>query len=760
MKSYKKKLESIKKIIDQDNFDQAEKLLKGIIKTYDDYRGYELIGYLYIKKNELENAINNFLTAIDRGCKNIKIYYTLGTAYLMINRCKEGIRWLEKYTETEKRSEEAYINLGIAYIQIEELNLALNSFKRAEEINCNHEVLFNIGRIYDENKNYLEAMEYYKKAINTDPKFLPAYINLGIDYQITGELKKALDTFIHVINKIDFVNWQAWSNKGNIERILRRFKDSLESNKKSIEIKNTSFGWLNLGNTYADLNDDKNALNCYQKALDIDNKNYDIYIGISNLYQRKKNYGLALKSLKEIVDFNTHEFLGRLIHLKMICCDWDGLNALKIELQKELYAKNSNIIDPFGLQAIESNENNLFNCAKKYTQRYYGSISMGDFIEQMVEEKINIGYVSGEFKEHATSLLIIGLLESHNKKNFRIFGFNNSGLDDSDTSIRLKKVFTSIEGIQNLSDQEALKVIKDKNIHILVNLNGFFGAARTGIFALRAAPIQVNYLGFPGTMGADFMDYIIADKIVIPESSKHYYSEKIVYLPDTYQVNDSQRHISSRIFSRAELGLPEDVFVFCCFNNNYKITPEVFDSWCRVLQEIEGSVLWLLEDNQWAKENLIKEFLNRGLSESRLIFAKRMDPADHLARHSAADLFLDTLPYNAHTTASDALWMGLPLLTQVGTTFPGRVAASLLTAIDLPELITTSQAEYENRAIELATNPELLEKIRQKLNLNKFIKPLFDTNRFTENIENAYIEMYRRYKEKLPLGSIEVSNSK
>jgi predicted O-linked N-acetylglucosamine transferase (SPINDLY family) len=274
--------------------------------------------------------------------------------------------------------------------------------------------------------------------------------------------------------------------------------------------------------------------------------------------------------------------------------------------------------------------------------------------------------------------------------------------------------------------------------------------SRTGVFSHRAAPIQVNYLGYPGTMGASYIDYIIADSILIPPELQQYYTEKVVYLPDSYQANDRKREISNRKFTRAEVGLPDNSFVYCCFNNNYKILPEVFEIWMRLLNTVERSVLWLLEDNPTAAKNLKSEAAQRGIDPGRLIFAPRLPTPDHLARHALADLFIDTFPYNAHTTASDALWAGLPLLTVQGESFASRVASSLLSAIGLTELITYTLEEYETLAIELANNQQKLKGIRHKLAQNRDTTPLFDTPQFTKHLENAYLQMYERYQADLP----------
>jgi len=311
--------------------------------------------------------------------------------------------------------------------------------------------------------------------------------------------------------------------------------------------------------------------------------------------------------------------------------------------------------------------------------------------------------------------------------------------------------FDQFHDVRDHTDKAVAMLSRELEIDIAVDLKGYTKDCRTGIFAYRAAPIQVNYLGFPGTMGCSYMDYLIADPTLIPEPSRQYYHEKIVYLPHSYQVNDSKRVIADTRYTRRELGLPDDAFVFCCFNNNYKITPNTFASWMRILQGVEGSVLWLFEDNPTAADHLRKEALRRGIAAERLVFAQRLPLAEHLARHQAADLFLDTLPYNAHTTTSDALWAGLPVLTCMGSGFAGRVAASLLNAIHLPELITTRQADYEALAILLAHEPQQLQHIRMKLSQNRLTTPLFNARLFAQHLEAAYVKMYERGQQALPI---------
>jgi predicted O-linked N-acetylglucosamine transferase (SPINDLY family) len=314
---------------------------------------------------------------------------------------------------------------------------------------------------------------------------------------------------------------------------------------------------------------------------------------------------------------------------------------------------------------------------------------------------------------------------------------------------RLEKAFDKFLDVKHLSDLDIARLSRDLEIDIAIDLGGHTQDSRPQIFAERAAPLQINYLGFPGTMGTQHLDYLIADSTLIPEDAQETYSEKIIYLPHSYQINDSNRKISDRRFTREEFGLPENGVVLCCFNNNWKILPEIFDCWVSILQSIDGSVLWLLEDNPAAAKNLYKEAINRNVGPSRLVFAKRMPHAEHLARYKLADLFLDTFPYNAHTTASDALWAGTPVLTLQGRSFAARVAASLLTNIGVSELITPTKEEYVFLAVELALNPDKLAVIKAKLAQNRLTMPLFDTRLFTKHIETGYQKAYGRYHARL-----------
>jgi predicted O-linked N-acetylglucosamine transferase (SPINDLY family) len=374
-----------------------------------------------------------------------------------------------------------------------------------------------------------------------------------------------------------------------------------------------------------------------------------------------------------------------------------------------------------------------------------------------VKSKISIGYLSGDFHCHATAWLIAELFEKHDRAGFVIFGYSYGPDDRSPMRRRLASAFDRFVDLKDASFMEAAERIAVDGVDILVDLKGYTRENRVQILALRPAPIQVNYLGYPGTMGAPFMDYVLVDDFVVPADQQPFFAEKLVHLPGCYQVNDSRREIAPHTPSRAECGLPEQGFVFCDFNNSYKITPEMFTVWMELLKGVPGSVLWLLEGNRFAPANLRREAEARGVAAQRLVFAPRMPLPEHLARHRLADLFLDTFPVNAHTTASDALWVGCPVLTMAGETFVSRVAGSLLRTIGLTELVTTSLDEYRVMALRLARDAELLAGLRARLEANRKTSRLFDAGRFARGIEQAYLTMWETYASGQPPRAFTVS---
>jgi protein O-GlcNAc transferase len=449
---------------------------------------------------------------------------------------------------------------------------------------------------------------------------------------------------------------------------------------------------------------------------------------------------------------------GARLRAKMHLCDWSNFKTECEHLTSSVLAKKTNT-DPFTFLAISSSPEDQLQCANLWVAEKFASSQKPVWLgERYTHERIRVAYMSADFHQHATSCLMVGMFESHDKSRFDITAISIGPDDNSEMRRRLTRCFEHFVHARTLSDEEIVSRIRGLEIDILIDLKGFTRDARTNVFARRPAPIQVNYIGYPGTMGASYIDYIIADRTIIPDEYRKFYSERIVILPDTYQANDNRRIISDKAVNRADLGLPSRGFVFCRFNNNYKITPDLFDCWMRILSRVEGSVLWLLQDNVFAAGNLKKEALRRGVDGERLVFAGRIPLPEHLARHKLADLCLDTVPCNAHTTASDALWAGVPVLTYAGETFAGRVAASLLRAVGLSELVATTLDAYQQMAVELATSYERLQIIKTELSENRLRAPLFNTALYTKHIEAAYGAMYERYQAGLPPDHIVVSS--
>lgn len=432
----------------------------------------------------------------------------------------------------------------------------------------------------------------------------------------------------------------------------------------------------------------------------------------------------------------------------MHMCDWADLNS-EIARLHEHVRQGKIVSTPFPLLATSQSPAEQLECARTFvTAQYPATVQPTSRTSvNKAHDKIRVAYICGEFRAQATSYLTADLFECHDKTRFELFGLSTGPSDDSDMRRRLESAFDSFHDVAGQSSEHIADLIDRHEVDILVNLNGYFGIERTDVFRLRPAPIQVNYLGFPGTMGADYIDYIIADPIVIPAGDEVFYAEKIVRLPHCYQSNDRKKLIAGLPGDRLAAGLPAECFVFCCFNNAHKLTPDMFDVWMRILAAVDGSVLWLLEANAFVKNNLARETEARGISAERVIFAPRLPLPEHLARLRFADLVLDTLPHNAHTTASDALWAGVPVLTCVGSTFAGRVAASLLTAVGLPELITNSWRDYEDLSVKFAGDSPRLRDLRTRLIQNRDAYPLFDTPRFCRHIEAAFTRMVELHKQ-------------
>lgn len=642
---------------------------------------------------------------------------------------------------------DAHSNLGNALRRLKRPVEALAAYDRALQIRPGHsQALLNRGNALQELGRDEEAVASYDRAIAVDPCFPEAHYNRGNALRKLGRLDQALAGYERAIAlQPRYLN--AILNRGNTLRDLLRYEEAIACYDRVLQI-NPGYHevWCNRGNLLRDLQRNEEALACFDRALELKRDSEDALCGRGQVLRILKRYEESARSFATLLGLSPDYSYakGELLHAKMLCCDWEGLTELAQSIERDILS-GKKAAEPFGFHAISRSARVLRRCTEIYAADRFPSSPVKVWNgERYRNEKIRIGYLSGEFYYHSILILLVDLFERHDRSRFELIAFDNGRDDKSVIRARFAAAFDEIVDINRMSDFEAAEAVKRRKVDILVNLNGYFGRMRQGVFALRASPVQVNYLGFPSTSGTDYMDYILADRHVIPPEDVLHYSEQVVYLPDCYQPNDSRRGIAERAPTRAEVGLPDQGFVFCCFNNTFKITPDIFDIWMRLLNRVPGSVLWLFEDNAGVPANLGREARARGVAPERLVYAKMIPLDQHLARHRLADLFLDTMPYNAHTTGSVSLWAGVPLLTCDGTTFPGRVAKSLLHAAGLPELVTGSLEDYEAAAIRLASDSHALAEIKDKLARNRATCPLFDTDRFRQHIESAYITMWER----------------
>lgn len=613
-------------------------------------------------------------------------------------------------------------HLGILLAQNGSLNLSLDFFKKAIIAKPNDASTYsNLGNIYLQLKQIQEAINNYNKAIELKPNVAEFYSNLGNalkEYRHRNYLKQALIAFDKAIS-LDDNFFPAHNNQGNVLQELREFDAANISYKKAIKINpDYLIAYNNLGDNLLKLNKPYEAMKCFEKGISI-NPDYQF------LY-------------------------GKYLYAKMLICDWDNYYENKKKIEEKISSHQLAAYPLTSLCLTDKVELHLI-AAQSYVKFLYPLKKNLNKIRKINSKiKISIGYFSSDFLEHPVSYLINQVIELHDRKKFEIVAFSLFKKNNSDMRKKLISLFDKFIDIEDKSDEEIANLVRDLKIDIVIDLNGHTAYNRFGIFSMRIAPIQVNFLGYTGTTGSNCIDYIISDMTSIPKELQKNYSEKICYLPNSYLPFSTNLKKSSIKFTRFDLKLPKNSFVFSSFNNSFKITPDVFLSWIRILKTVDNSVLWLAKNNEHSFKNLTKELLKKKIDLKRIIFSDRLvSYEDHLERQKSADLLLDTYPYGGHTTTINALWAGLPVLTLSGKSFASRVSASLLSAIGLPELITYSKEEYEAKAIELAINQEKFCKIKKKLNENRLVMPLFDNIKFTRSLELAYIKMHERYESNL-----------
>ena len=607
---------------------------------------------------------------------------------------------------------------GTSYIQLKNYEKAITYLDNSIDINPEFSHSYNSkGIIFSEMKQFETAIKNYDRAIFLEPNFLEAHLNRGISLKNIQKYDDALESFKKCL-EIDSLNPKIYNNLGNLLSVNLKYTEAKEA---------------------------------YDKAIMFNEKYAEAYEGRGNVLQEiakiekdHRKLNLSITNYEQAYDLkpDLNYVYGKIIHTKMCVNDWDKTEEYLIKIKDKINSSKK-VILPFPLLSLLDDP----KLHKKNSEIYASEYVLKKSIEnkKKTNKKIKIGYFCADFNEHAVSILIAKMLSIHDRTKFEVFCYS-FGFEEKDKLHKwIENKVDVYRDIRKINNEDAAKLAMNDGIDIAIDLQGYTSKHRAEIFTYRAAPIQINFLGYPGTMGLDCFDYIIADENLIPEEDREFYSEKPIYMPNQYQVQNDELEVSKIIPCKKELGLPEKNFIFCGINNTYKISPTIFDVWMNILNKVDNSILWLLDNNEVSKENLLKEAKTRNIDNNRLIFAKRTSHDKYLAQFKHADLYLDTFVYGAGATASNALWMGVPVLTMAGKSYAARMASSLLKAIELPELITTSKNEYQKLAIELSTNAKKLDTIKEKLKKNRSEKPLFNTKMYTRHFEEGLNQVFDNF---------------
>ncbi|HTB00933.1 MAG TPA: tetratricopeptide repeat protein [Bradyrhizobium sp.] len=748
-------------------------------------------GFVLTALQQYDLALAGIEKAIALDPSYAEAHLNRGVLFGQLKRHDEAIASFDRALRLNPNSADAWLGYGNVLFDLRRFDEALIAYDRAQALNSGADEIFVArGNVLCELQRYQEAEAAYEGALALRPQSAEAWVGRGNVLRELRRYDRALAAYDKALGFNDAMA-EAWLGRGNVLLEFSREQEALAACDRALALKpELGAAWLGRGNGLLKLKWFEEALAAYDKAAGL----AEAWLGRGNVLYELRRYreaaiaydeALARKSglaeawygrgnvWREFTQFDealaaydralslkpdlTAAESAR-INAKNCICHWNGWEEDCARLIAAVRGGSTNA-GPFEFLAVPSSAADQLACARMWIKVMHPPSSQPLWQgERYVHDRIRVAYLSFDFRQNVVSYLTAGLFEHHDKSRFETTAISWGPNDNSDMRQRLEAAFERFVDVETQGDDEIASLIRAHEIDILVDLTGLTKYGRPGIAARRPSPVQAQYLGYAGTMGADYIDYMIADPVLVPMSDHVNYVEKIVQLPHSFMPHDDRsRAISERPFARAEFGLPENGFVFCSFNNAYKFNPRVFRSRMNLLRAVEGSVLWLTKDNPSAVNNLQREAAAAGVDPDRLVFADRMpSSADHLARHRLADLFLDTLPYNAHTTASDALWAGLPVLTQIGETFAGRVAASLLTAVGLPELIARTGEQFETMAIELATQPQALAAIRARLAQNRSTAPLFDTALQTRHIESAYSAMVRRYQDGLPPDHIRV----
>lgn len=711
---------------------------------------------------QLMEAARIYSDIIRGNPQHYEALYRLGLIHLQSGRFGDAEHLLTAAIRLQPQVPETYYVHGCSLQSLERHEDALKSFARALALKPDYvEVRNNRGVSLLALHRYDEALACFDKVLSVRPGVALVESNRAAALAGLDRHAEALEAAGRAIAGNPNVAL-SWYHKGAALARLDRFQEALVAFDRAIMLNPQYVDALTFrGIVLGMLDRHDAAVDSFRAGLTLAPGNIDLLYNHSVSLLALKRFQEAMPHCEAVLRMTSDFKYGRgnLIFCRLNLCDWRDLEAEKDRVRKTLHQGQSALI-PLHNALISDDENDQLQCSRIWTELDSPPSPTPLWRgERYDHDKIRIAYVSADFRTHAVASLMAGVFEQHDKARFEVTAISLS--DQSDRmSERLERAFERFIPVQGRDDSDVARLFRDMEIDIAVDLMGHTRGSRTRVFALRPVPIQVAHLGFPATMGASYIDYIIADPLVAPFDRQALYTEKLVHLPHCYMPGDNKRAIAEPP-NRLEAGLPERGFVFCSFNNVVKIVPPVFDVWMRLLKAVDGSVLWLSPADEIAVRNLRREAEARGVDAGRLIFASFIDGEDrHLARLSLADLFLDTLPYNAHAGGSDALWAGVPIVSCKGTTFAGRVGASMLNAIGLPELVADSLDAYGELALRLARQPELLADVRAKLVRNRAAEPLFDTRRFTRNLEAAYIAMWHRHQRGQPPAFLSIEDTK
>ena len=734
--------------IDQGKLDEAIEAYDKALTLNPNYAdAHNNLGVALQGQGRLEKAIEAYNKALLIKPDYAEAYHNMGNTLKDQSELEKAIEAYDKALSLKPDYAEAYNNLGLTLQDLCKFNEAIEAYNRALSLNPDYAEVYNNLGITLQNQNKIEeAIECYNKAVALKPNFSEAHNNLGISLKDQGKLDEAIDSYNNALLLMpDYAD--AYNNMGNAFKYKGKLNNAIEAYNKAISIKpDYAKGFINLGAALTYQDKPEEAIEAYNKALSLKPDYIEAYYNLGNALTDQGKQDIAIETYEKALLLKPDYEAARVmkLHQQANICDWHSIDKDRKLIPNLGISEKP--INPLAILSLEDAPERHHMRSKIYAKDTFPQKPISLPTKTLKKsERIRIGYFSSDFVRHPVAYLIAKVIELHNRDKFDIFAYSLIGGKDDELRKRLIKSFDVFKDVSGMSDKEVAVLCRQDNIDIAIDLNGYTQNNRSSIFAYRAAPIQINYLGFPGTMGADFIDYIIADQYLIPPNNRKHYTEKQLYLPNTYMPTDNSREFSNRFISRRDMGLPDKAFVFCCFNNNYKITDLEFDIWMRLLGKVKGSVLWLRRSNQLSDKNIIKAAKKRNIGASRIVFADQLPMKEHLSRHKLADLFVDTFSFNAHTTASEALWSGLPVVTKQGQGFAARVAASLLNAIGLPELITENDRDYESLILELATNPNKLFQIKEKLAANRLSQPLFNTELYTKHLESGYLTAYQNY---------------